>query len=469
MKPDFALGGSFRDPSGRVHAYKSRIFRTISRHGAANFEAVQTTGFLDKLVARGDLVAFEKVVDPSILKLFPDAAYVLEHPRIEFISYPYEWSFPLLKAAALLQLDLIIDALSVGLTLSDASAYNVQFNGTRPVFIDHLSFTPYHEGDYWLAHRQFCEQFLNPLLLRAHLDLPHNGWYRGTLEGISTEDLDRLLPFSSKLSFRMLTNVAMPARFQRQALGKGNREGRRMSELRKLPRSAYEGVLRQLRNWVAGLQPKGSPLTVWGNYADDNTYANAEHDAKCKFIAQFVTETRPTSIVDLGCNSGAFSEVALNAGAQRALGFDFDQSALDKAYTRGRDKSLNFLALFLDAANPSPSQGWAENERSGFGARVKADAVMALAFEHHLAIGKNVPLDQVVAWITAIAPRGIIEFVPKNDPTVQAMLALREDIFPTYTVDSFEAALTSCAQIVRREQITSDGRILYQFDGTAQA
>lgn len=154
----------------------------------------------------------------------------------------------------------------------------------------------------------------------------------------------------------------------------------------------------------------------------------------------------------------------MESGASEAIGFDFDQGSLDLAFARGKDKGLHFLPLFLDAANPSPAQGWASVERKAFAARGKPDALLALAFIHHLAIGRNVPLANAVEWLTGLAPRGVIEFVPKGNSTVQTMLRLRKDIFPNYTEENFLDALAQRARVVKRETITESGRLLVWFE-----
>ncbi len=457
------VSGSFRDPAGHVFEHEGRIFRSVTRYGRASFETVLAAGFLDELVQTGALVPFERVEDAALLDLFPEAELLFEHPKLTYVSYPYEWSFFQLRDAALLQLDIAIKALDAGVVLSDATAYNIQFIGSRPVFIDHLSFQPYRDGAYWMGHRQFCEQFLNPLLLRAKLGISHNAWFRGGLEGISTADLDKLLGRSQKMSIRMLAHVVMPAKAQRDAMRKSVGTTKPMSQRKGLPKASYRGLLTQLRGWISGLHPKGASASVWGSYSDDNTYDDDENRLKAAFVDQFIRSVKPDLTFDLGCNSGAFSEVALNAGSKAVVGFDFDQVALDKAYHRAKDKTLNLLSLFLDASNPSPSQGWQQSERTGFSQRATADAVLALAFEHHLAIGKNVPLEQVVEWLVSLAPQGVIEFVDKNDPTIQAMLAMREDIFQTYSQPVFEAALEQVASVVEKKQVTKDGRTMYWF------
>jgi ribosomal protein L11 methylase PrmA len=455
--------GSFRDPSGQVFENDGRIFRTITARALADYTFIRDSGVLKRLVNGGWLVASDEV-DPALLgEQARGAPIVVEHPRIPFVSYPYEWPFPALKAAALFHLDLQIDLLADGVMMSDASAYNVQFIGPHPVLIDLLSLRRYREGEYWAGLRQFCEQFLNPLLLRAVLGVPHNQWYRGSLEGIPTAELNRLLPFHKKLSWQVMTYVVLQARLEASANDKGTADA---GAIRKkgLTKASLLGILTQLRGWIAKLKPADTGKTVWGDYARNNTYTDAAEEAKCRFIAEFAQAVRPKLLWDLGCNSGNYSAVALGAGAGAAVGFDFDQKALELAFDRAVSEKLNLLPLFQDAANPSPDQGWQQAERRGIQGRRDADGLLALAFEHHLVIGRNVPLDQTIGWLTGLAPRGVIEFVPKDDPTVQRMLALREDIFDGYGVDAFTAALEARARIVRAESIADSGRRLFWYD-----
>jgi hypothetical protein len=132
--------GSFRDPAGRVFASGQRIFRTVMPDVAADYESFRDAGLMDALVRQDRLIGAAERQEHPLGELAGGASYVLEHPRVPFISYPYEWSFPLHKRAALHHLDVQTEALDAGFSLIDATAYNVQFVGTRPVFIDHLSF-----------------------------------------------------------------------------------------------------------------------------------------------------------------------------------------------------------------------------------------------------------------------------------------------------------------------------------------
>jgi ribosomal protein L11 methylase PrmA len=458
--------GSFRDPSGQVYDIDGQIFRTVTEFAARDYEFVREQGLLNRLCKEGWVVETEEV-DPAVAGIDGSSVrYLLRHSRIAFISYPYEWPFAALKAAALHQLDFHLRVMEEGATLSDASAYNIQFQGPRPIFIDVLSLRRYREGEFWTGHRQFCEQFLNPLLLRSVLGIPHNAWYRGNLEGITTTELNRLLPLRRKISWNMMTHVLLQARLERGAIDHPQASSDKAQTGRKLTRAAYCGLLTQLRNWIARLEPADTGKTVWGDYAQTHTYSSEDEEAKKQFVAEFMSQTKPRLAWDLGCNVGDYSAVALGAGAEAVIGFDFDQKTLERAYARATSEGLHFLPLFLDAANPSPDQGWNHQERQSLGRRAHADAILALAFEHHLAIGRNVPLNQVVAWLTGLAPRGVIEFVSKADQTVKQMLALREDIFSDYSEEVFTAALESRAKIVKSLRLAQSERSLFWYDRT---
>ena len=496
--------GSFRDPSGHVYHYQGRVFRTLAKKAADNLEQARLGGKLDELVALGLLLPFHEV-PPDLATEFLGTTggfSVVEHPCLPFVSYPYEWCFQALKAAALHHLQLQLAALERSLTLTDATAYNIQFLGPKPVFVDLLSLRPYREGELWAGHRQFCEQFLGPLLLPAARGIFINPWYRGNQEGIPLAELVSLLPWRWRMRPTVLTHLVLPARAQRAfsatrqgagsrrvtaqspsprpspARGEGVREsadcvteappGREGSvriphRLPRLSRQAYTNILRQLMAFIGNLG-SNSQQSIWGNYADTHTYSQAEYEGKRAFVGRFIRAERPRVLWDLGCNTGDFSALALRAGAERVIGFDADASALDQAFSRAQKEQLDFLPLYMDAANPSPDQGWNQGERQGLAARANADGLLALAFVHHLAIGRNIPLDEAVGWLMGLAPRGVIEFVPRDDPTVQTMLAHRDpDLFADYTQAAFVAALQRRGRIVAEEKVSETGRHLYAY------
>jgi len=463
MSTTQALPGSFRDPSGQVFEVDNHIFRTVTEYGTSEFDFVWSTGLLQKLTLNGWILPFEKV-DQEVLGLTgKTASYVLEAPKLPFVSFPYEWPFSALKAAALLHLEIHSTALEHGVTLSDASAYNVQFHGAEPIFIDHLSFRKYKPGEFWTGHRQFCEQFLNPLLLRAFLGISHNAWYRGGQEGIGSEDLCRLLKWRHFFNSNVLSQVLLQSYFQRSARKNVVKLNKTHLAESNFPLPSFQKLLKKLHGWISSLQPLDGEITVWQDYAEFHNYSSEEKEIKKQFIVDFVQHNKPKLVWDIGCNTGAWGAEALGNGAEYVVGFDSDQGALEKTFSRARDEKLLLQPLLMDAANPSPNQGWMGCERAGLHARASADAVLALALIHHLVIGRNIPFSQVLDWILGLAPTGIIEFVPKSDSNAQVLLHLREDIFPDYTEEYFLSYMAQKAEIIRTQVVPSSRRILVWY------
>jgi ribosomal protein L11 methylase PrmA len=457
---------SYRDRRGRVLDLDGRILRVIAADAAEDVAWLEREGLLADLVASRRLIPTWRTEAPADVSDGFEATVTLEHERLPFISYPYEWPFSALKAAALFHLDLHQDLLSRGASLLDASAYNVQFRGPRPIMIDVLSLRPYREGEYWLGHQQFLDQFLNPLLLRALLGVPPHGLYRGALEGVPTALLARLLPLRHKLRPGVFFNVVLPARLQRLA-AKERVDAARAMRHRRLPKRSYLAMLAGLRRTIAKLEARPDSVSSWRDYPTTCSYEVAEVESKRRFVAEYAERMRPRLMLDLGCNTGTYAAVALAAGAAEVIGVENDPDAADQAFRQAEKERLDFLPLVIDAVDPSPAQGWRHLERRSFAARARFDGMIALAFAHHLAIGRNIPFDQLVAWLVGLAPHGVIEFVPKSDPQVQRLLRLRDDIFSDYSQENFAALLGRFAGIVRQETISASGRVLYWYERPA--
>lgn len=453
--------GSYRDPSGRVLADGERILRAVFEPGRKAFEAAMDAGIMERAVERSLLLPYRQLDLSSLPAMDRTASYLLEHPRLNFVSYPYEWSFSGLKAAALLHLDLHLELLGDGFTLSDATAYNVQFRGTKPVFIDHLSIIPYQDGEAWIGQRQFVMQFLAPLILWAKKGVAPNPWFRGSLEGIPPEDLLPLLSFRDRLSFTVLAHIIGPSKVQRQALAQERKEHAKPRGT--LTRKRFEAILIGLRDYISGLSPLGMQ-TVWRGYDTNNSYDDDSRAAKHSFVAGHVAQVQPELLFDLGCNSGDYSQTALLNGAQNVIGFDFDFGALEQAFARFAKNDAPFLPLWLDATNPTPSQGWAEQERMSFSQRAAPDFLLALAFIHHLAIARNIPLEMAVNWLISLAPTGVIEFPDKGDAMVSTLLATRSHDYPDYSLDAFMHHLRARARIVDSQPIEGTKRTLVRYD-----
>ena len=454
--------GSFRDPSGQIYEFNKRIIRIIKKSGAKRYNHLKSIKIIEESIDNGFLIQTKDVTD-EFKKTNDDQnnVYYLEHERLDYISYPYEWSFYQLKDAALHHLNFQLFLLDRDCVLIDSSAFNIQFNNNKPIFIDLLSLDKYESGDYWKGHSQFLKQFLNPLLLKSLKGIDYNNWYKGNLDGIATTDLNKLLSLKNKFSINVLISVTLLSKLDKNNKIDPQKALVKIKNKKKLSKNSYKSILLQLKKWILKLKPK-EEKTVWDSYSKLNTYKNNEQETKLKLINEFSKKYQPNLLADVGCNDGVYSFESINAGAKKVVGFDIDLNSLNRAYLISKKKNLNFLPIYLDAMNPSANLGWNENERLSFNKRMNFDCMIALAFEHHLALANNVPLNETVNWLVSIAPYGLIEFVEKEDETVKRMLSLKGDIFPNYNMNNFEKNILLKCKIKNKTQI-SKTRFLYEF------
>ena len=449
-------GASFRDPSGFVYTADGVLYRQVNSSYLPHYELLMSSGLYDALVANGWLVRHEAVPGDSDA----GSTRILRPDRIPYVSYPYEWCFSQLKDAALLTLDMAMVSLAHGMTLKDASAFNVQFVGSQPMFIDSLSFERYEEGVPWVAYRQFCQHFLAPLALMSHVDTRVGHLMRAYLDGIPLDLASHLLPAATRLRPGLLLHIHGHARSQRRHAD----AGRAPSAIRprSLPKSRLIALLDNLRNTVRRCELRQA-ATEWGDYYDDTSYSDAAMSAKQAAVKQLVaTVAQPEDIVhDFGGNTGRFSRLLAEDG-RYVVSHDIDPLAVERNYTYNRSNGVTrVLPLLLDLTNPSPAIGWALNERASALDRVSRGTVVALALVHHLAIANNVPLTHLAEFFAGVANALIIEFVPKEDPQVQRLLATRHDIFPDYSREGFERAFAAHFDVRAVQAVTGTPRTVF--------
>lgn len=455
MSADQPHPASFRDPSGFLFRREGDLFRRVAPAYANDYDLLLSSGLYDELTREGLLVPHEEVD----LDGHADAHRVLRPEVVPFVSYPYEWSFSALRDAALLTLDIAGRALARGLVLKDASAFNVQFRGCVPVFVDTLSFETYREGEPWVAYRQFCEHFLAPLALMARTDVRLAGLWRANLDGVPLDLGSGLLPRSTWLRFGLLAHVHLHARSQA-------RYADRPAPRRRLAvnRTSLLALLDSLRSAVEALRPRRS-VSAWADYEQTHSYGDEARRHKEESVAGWIETLDPARVWDLGANVGRYSRLAADRGAY-TVAFDIDPAVVEAAYRAGHAEGRrNLLPLEQDLANPSPGLGWAGRERDSLEARGPADLALALALVHHLAIGRNVPLRKLARWMGRLARSLIVEFVPKDDPQTARLLRSRRDVFPDYDQRGFEAAFGAELRLEATRPLPGSGRVVYLWSG----
>jgi hypothetical protein len=449
--------GSFRDPESRVFYAGDDVFRALSPDGLSDFEALRASGLLDD----ERVVRTEVAKDTAALRglLVHEPAAVLRHERIPFVSYPYEWTFSMLKDAALLQLDLLLAALDHDLVIKDSTPYNVQFRGAKPVFVDVGSFERLREGEPWVGYRQFCMLYLYPLLLQSLKGVPFHPWLRGSIDGITPAQMRGLLSFRDRFRKGLFSNVFLHARLEARY---ADRPDQVKQEVRRVfKKELFVANVRKMRKLVQRLS-WDPPDGVWTAYGERNSYTDDDARRKDEFVREAAKARDWNLVWDIGANNGRYSRIAAE-GARTVVALDADQGPVELLYRDLRGESdERILTLAMNLADPSPGLGWRGLERRSLPERGTPDLVLALALVHHVAISANVPVKEFVDWLASLECALVIEFPTREDPMVKKLLApKREGLHPDYELDFFERTLNEAFDVERSERLESGTRVLY--------
>jgi hypothetical protein len=458
---DIALEpGSFRDRTARVFYQNGKVLRGLTGAALKEWEALSATSFYRRFADTGGIVATRQRDLSSIpLSSNHQWAGVLEHEPLPFVSYPYEWSFEMLRDAALLQLDLVLAALDEGMSLKDASAYNVQWKGATPVFVDIASFYKRGDREPWVGYRQFCQMFLFPLLLQAYRDVPFQPWMRGNIEGMAAEVCLRLMSARDYLRGGVLAHVYLQAKAQ-AAYSSTTRNVKADLNKAGFDSRIIKANAARLRSLVAGLQWKPQQST-WSDYLKCGHYEASDAAQKLDFVRE-VARTREWKLAwDIGCNVGVFSRIVAER-ATYVVAMDADDVAIDRLYQALKSERIsNILPLIVNVTDPSPALGWRNLERKRIDERGRPELVLALALIHHVVIGSNIPMAELVYWLGDLGGELVIEFVTRQDPMVVTLLRNRDDQYADYDEQVFERELAARFTIAKRQALGSGTRIMY--------
>ena len=457
---------SYRDPAGFVYKDASgTVLRQVNQAGKNDYDLLMSSGLYKELADAGLLIPHKEI---TVSKSSKDAYKTLKPENIPFITYPYEWSFSQLKDAALLTLKIQEAALRHGMILKDASAYNVQFIGKQPVFIDTLSFAQYTPGEPWEGYRQFCEHFIAPLAVARYSTLESLKFLRSNLEGVSLELAASLLPKRARLNGGLLSHIFLHNASQKRYQNVASDKGVQAATKRQVSKFALDGLIGSLENTTKRLKPPHYH-TEWGDYYTFTNYSEEGFTEKRTIIGKMLDSVKSQAKIawDMGANNGEFSILAAERGLY-TVAMDIDPLAVERDYRMEAKEQHQRLMLPVvqDCVNPSPDNGLLGQERQSLNKRGPADVVMALALIHHLAIGRNIPLSKIAEMFAGFGKYLIIEFVPKGDSKVDILLASRKDIFTDYNEEQMEQALSKHFKLLKKAPIKHTKRTLYLYEKT---
>lgn len=450
--------GSFRDRASRVFLHQGQIYRALTPQALLDWQRVSRQPFFQRLLSSGSIVQTRELTaeEAAQVPLSVRPAAILHHARIPFVSYPYEWSFSMLRAAAILHLEILSEAIESGTILKDSSPYNVQFCGSQPVFIDIGSFVSHADAEPWAGYRQFCELMLFPLLLQAYRQIDLQPILRANLEGISANQFLRYLTWRDRFRPGVLTHGWLQALLERQT---GASHSDTIEDLKSsgFDRRLIQQNLRKLSRLIQRL--KWKPVsTQWSHYRHELPHVVQDLEAKSTFVREICQARHRSLVWDLGCNDGHFSRIAAQQ-ADQVVAMDQDHGCVEQLSLElaAREPGGNILPLRINLLNPSPAQGWRGRERSRLEDRGRPELILCLGLIHHLVIAGNIPLPEVVDWLASLRAEVIIEFPSKRDPMVRSLLRNKADQYDDYSLPALESALQCSGLIVRNRTALPSG------------
>lgn len=453
---------SFRDPGGHVFRVGGRIFRAVSADASPVLNSFLHTGLASSLQNEGKLVRTWDAEDLPA-GVHPGPARTVEHQAVDFPSYPAEWCPEMLGTAGHLTLDLCEGLLASGWGLKDATPLNVLFRGPDPVFVDLLSFEQRDASDpAWTPYAQFVRTFLLPLLANRELGHSMREIWLENRDGLDPERIYPWLPFLRRFKGPALSLVTLPAMMTKKAKNTAPSVAVRHTA----PDQAafiLRALFRGLRKDLNRLTPQSLPDSQWSDYTTTRTHYNDTQRAiKQAFVRRCLAEAKPAWCLDLGANTGEFSEIA--AETSQVVAIDYDVASVARIYRRAREAKRNILPLCLDACRPTPATGWRNAEQPSFLTRCEGrfDMVMMLAVVHHMMVTERVPVAEIVALAAHLTTgHAIIEYVGPEDPMFRQLLRGREALHEGLTASVFEAALKQEFRIEATCPVQGMDRSLY--------
>ncbi|HEV2273484.1 MAG TPA: class I SAM-dependent methyltransferase [Acidobacteriaceae bacterium] len=450
-------GSTFRDPAGSLRIEGEEVLRTVYADYAREALSFLRSDLAKRWMREG------RLIESTVLSADEGEALALQHPRVFFPSYPWEWTCGQWVAAGELTLDLCDQLLDEGWILKDATPLNVLFEGCRPVFIDVLSVERRDpESPLWLAYGQFARTFLLPLAACKYLGWP----LAATLnrrDGYEPGELYPYLSFWQRWSKQLRSLVTLPSLLEKKTLSRGA-----PPKLRHIPEIATAVLrrkIRGIRKTLLALEPE-LRNSRWSDYPlDADHYSEDDRRKKRSFVSNAMVAIHPEYVLDIGANTGEYSRLAAKTGA-KVVAWDNDLVSSEHNWIAAREQGLAIQPMVVDVARPTPAVGWRNGESASLLDRAyeQFDCVMLLGMVHHLLVVDQIPLGNIVALLARLTRRwALIEWVPKTDARFIDLCRGRDHLYMHLDEAFFRSSFAERFTVLDSERL-QNGRTLYLFE-----
>lgn len=401
---------STADPVGRVFMWKNKIYRAVREEYVSFYKKLFDDGIFDKLNNTGYLI--NTAIAPFSLDGY---GLILQHEKITFPSYPFEWCGEMFRDAAILMCDFTHELFEYDLEIKDIHSYHIFFESNQPKFIDIGSIIKRTQKSKWFLAKDFFYWMIFPLhcISRGKSEEVRD-ILRYELEGLDVrKKMTSLLPLWFKYSVMLTHNLTF------------------LSSPPKILDSFKEEIIN------TKLIPS---QTEWAGYARDGKDYFLPFDnqnkwfTKQKNVYKLLKKLKPTTVLDFGCNIGWYSELAAREGA-KVIALDVDEMSLTNLYKRVKKLQLTIQTALVDFV-----QGTASNITWPSAAdRFKSDMVLALALTHHLVFKNHLDFFTIAKELSKYSNKWLlVEFVPPDDRYISHWIKTEHD---WYKLDNLVSVL----------------------------
>lgn len=449
---------SFKDYSARVFQREGIYYRAILPEYTAEYDHLMTSGLYAELEESKLLNPHQEVELPTVYQTYK----ILYPQQIDFLSLPFEWCYSQWRKVILAYLEINLIALKYGMILKDATPYNFCLQGGKAVLFDTSSFAFFKEPNYWIAYRQFCEEMLGPFALMHYRGMQWGCLTLASHQGLPLDFISQNLPKKSYLNLSCLLHLHLHAKtYQKPGKQKDNSTGFTKEKLIEVF-LLIKGTVQKWNNYH-------QYPTYWSEYYDIDIETEEYLYDKQKTVKSYLQSCNAQSVLDLGANTGKFSELACNY-ADRVIALEFDKKCVDqieKKIEETRNKKLH--TLLGDLSQTSPDFGLGGKEHPSIFKRAKSDLVLVLALVHHLTLTKMIPFELITDLVYEFSNRYVlIEFIENSDPKVNLLLQNNQKYYPTK--DEFELIIQKKFKLLQKKTLDKSVRTLYlleKYEGQA--
>ena len=445
---------SLRDPGGFLFYEKNVLYRLINKSYKENFDHFINSGLYKSLL---DLKYIIHHHDTDISVQYENYK-IIKPDKISFISYPYEWCFSQFKAAALLTLKIQHEAVKLGMTLKDATPYNVQFVNNNPLFIDTLSFEIKDSDDYsWAPLRQFIEMFLGPLILISHENIESNLILKNKINGIPLSEITKNLSLKTKIKPFIFFNILIANILSKKSSKETS------SKKMNISKNQHLNIIESYISFIENLNLK-KYKTEWMNYNNETEIEKGNYRLdKKKYLITFLSEVNAEVIWDVGANDGHYSRIVSDYYKRLVdiYSLDIDPICVEKNFELNIGTHQNINPLLFDIANPSTAIGWLNSERKNIFSRLPTpNLIIALALLHHV-LNLNIKLQDILSFFSKTTSHLIIEYISISDEKAQSIFQSRIETVEYPSKNTFETEISKFFKIIKSEELLENKRYLY--------